>query len=949
MMETSGFGLLQYLQKLSDEEFQRFKKLLRKEPKKFKVKPISWTKIKNTSKEDLVMHLNKHYQEKVWNIVLSLFVQVNREDLSTMIQKERIDKQIKYKENMKNTFQHIWTLETNTHIPDSSYHRIIELQYRALQDIFYWDSEPITAVVSGPRGQGKTIFLRKVMLDWAAGNLLQNRFWYVFFFSVFAFNNTTELSLAELMSSNLPESSGTLDDILSDPKRILFILDGFNYLKFDLELRTNLSNDYRKKLPTEIVLSSLLQKIMLPECSLLLELGNTSFRKITLLLQYPREIFITGFTEQTITFYCVSQFKNHRGIQIFEKLKGIKLLFTLCSIPFWCWMICRSLKCQYDSREVEKHYGETDGLIYTLFMVSAFKATYSRTTTRKNRIRIKTLCTLAVEGMWKQVYVFDSEDLRRNGISETDKAVWLRMNFFQNQGNNTVFYHHSLQWYFAILFYFLKQGKEKHHPMIGSLPQLLGEMYAHKQNQWFQAQVLLFGMTTEKVASLLEPCFGFVSTEEVRQEIIGYIKSLSQQECNEKLVSTGKLFSCLLDNNEERFVRQVMDLFEEITVDISNADDLTVAQYSLQQASKLKHLRLHIQKKVFSEIRDPEDGDLETFNFRKECSFMTNFGDGSLFRTLLQLPHLKHLNLYGTNLSNHVVEMLCSALKCSTCKMEELLLGKCDISSEACGIIATALINSKVKHLSLVANPLKNKGVMSLCEMLKNPNCVLESLMLSYCCLTFIACGSLYEALLSNKHLSLLDLESNFLEDTGVNLLCEALKDPNCTLEELWLSGCYLTSECCEAISTIFTCNKNLKTLKLGNNNIQDIGVKQLCEALCHPNCNLQCLGLDMCEFTSDCCEDLALALTTCNTLKSLNLDWNLLEHSGLEVLCDALNHKDCNLKMLGLDKSLFPEKSQTLLQAVEKENKNLNVVHFPWIEEECQKRGVRLVWNSTN
>ena len=92
MMETSGFGLLQYLQKLSDEEFQRFKELLRKEPKKFKLKPISWTKIKNTSKEDLVMQLNKHYPEKVWNIVLSLFVQVNREDLSTMIQKERIGK-----------------------------------------------------------------------------------------------------------------------------------------------------------------------------------------------------------------------------------------------------------------------------------------------------------------------------------------------------------------------------------------------------------------------------------------------------------------------------------------------------------------------------------------------------------------------------------------------------------------------------------------------------------------------------------------------------------------------------------------------------------------------------------------------------------------------------------------------------------------------------------------
>nr|XP_021497832.1 NACHT, LRR and PYD domains-containing protein 9A-like [Meriones unguiculatus] len=274
------------------------------------------------------------------------------------------------------------------------------------------------------------------------------------------------------------------------------------------------------------------------------------------------------------------------------------------------------------------------------------------------------------------------------------------------------------------------------------------------------------------------------------------------------------------------------------------------------------------------------------------CSFMTNFGDGSLFHTFLKLPQLRSLNLYGTNLSKDVVENLCSALKDSTCSVEELLLGKCDISSEACGIIATTLMYCKVKHLSLVENPLKNRGVVSLCELLKRPTCVLETLM---------------------------------------------------------LSGCYLTSECCEAISGVLTCNRNLKTLKLGNNNIQDAGVKQLCEALRHRDCKLQCLGLDMCEFTTDCCEDLALALTSCKTLTSLNLDWISLDHAGVDVLCEALSHKDCNLKMLGLDKSALSEESQALLQAVEKSKSNLNILHYPWVEEEREKRGVRLVWNSKN
>jgi hypothetical protein len=49
------------------------------------------------------------------------------------------------------------------------------------------------------------------------------------------------------------------------------------------------------------------------------------------------------------------------------------------------------------------------------------------------------------------------------------------------------------------------------------------------------------------------------------------------------------------------------------------------------------------------------------------------------------------------------------------------------------------------------------------------------------------------------------------------------------------------------------------------------------------------------------------------------------------------------------LDKSAFSEESQTLLQDVEKKNNNLNILYYPWFEEECNKRGVHLVWHSRN
>lgn len=88
----------------------------------------------------------------------------------------------------------------------------------------------------------------------------------------------------------------------------MFILEGFDYLKFDLELQTNSCSDWRKRMLPQIFLSSLLQKIMFPEFSLLLELGHPSKPKIYLLLQYPRNIIVRGFTNLIIKSYCAFLF-----------------------------------------------------------------------------------------------------------------------------------------------------------------------------------------------------------------------------------------------------------------------------------------------------------------------------------------------------------------------------------------------------------------------------------------------------------------------------------------------------------------------------------------------------------------------------------------------------------------------------------------------------------------
>ncbi|XP_075815190.1 NACHT, LRR and PYD domains-containing protein 9B-like isoform X1 [Microtus pennsylvanicus] len=1002
MAEPSGLGVAHCLKELSDAKFLNFKILLIKEPE-LQVNPVLWAKIKLASRTDLITLLNSHYPGQVWDIMSRTFLQANRRDLWTKFQELRRGKRATYKEIMKTAFHHIWTFENNLYVLDAEYEVVTDMQFKVLQEVFDPQLKPVTAVILGAEAIGKTTFLRKAMLDWASGNLWKNRFQYVFFFSLVSLNSTTELSLAQLLLSQLSASSETPDDVLSDPRKILFILDGFDHLKFDLDIRTNLCDDWRKTLPTQIVLSSLIQKVMLPESSLLLELGNPSIPKIYPLLQYPREITMGGLNKASRKFYYMSFFGSYqKGQEIFNFLKTMQPLLSLCRNPYMCWMFCRTIKGQCDRGEEMNLVYEPDSALYTSFMVSSFRSVYDNHPSRQNRARLKTLCTLAAEGMWKQVFVFKSEDLRRNGITEPEETSWLRMNFLSYRGDCFMFYHPTLQSYFAALFYFLRQDKDTPHPIIGSLLQFLREVYAHGQTQWLRTGMFVFGIATEKVAAILNPHFGFIPSRDVRGVIFNCFRNMNQEEFS-KTLRAQNLFKSLFGNKEEEFVTQVMGLFEEMTVDISNVDVLTVATYSLLRSQKLKKLHLHIQERVFTEAYNPGDGDIDTFRRHKKitnkywrslcgifwnlqvldldscnfnetaiqhlceslspvpciplnmfklqslsCSFMTNFGDGTLFHTVLQLPHLTSLNLYGTNLSNNAVEKMCSGLKSPTCNLEELLLGKCGILSNACVEIVTSLNFGKLKHLSLVENHVENKGVMVLCEILKDPSCVLEKLMLSYCSLTLIVCGHLKEALLRNKHLSLLDLESNVLEDLGANILCEALKDPKCPLQELWLSGCCLTSDCCEQISTVLTCNKNLKTLKLGNNNIQDSGILRLCKALRNPACKLQSLGLDMCELTIFCWAGLASAVSTCRTLTRLSLDWVTLDHYGVRLLCEALACRGCSVKVLGLDKSALSEESQKLLQEVEKKS-NLNILHYPWVKEENKMRGVRLLWNSKN
>ncbi|XP_004717238.2 NACHT, LRR and PYD domains-containing protein 6 [Echinops telfairi] len=690
---------------------------------------------------------------------------------------------------------------------------------------------PLTVVLQGPAGIGKTMAAKKILYDWAAGKLYHGQVDFAFFLCCHELlEQACARSLGDLVLEQCPDRRAPVRQILAQPERLLFILDGADELLAAGSAEAAPCSDPFEAVSGARLLGALLSKALLPSARLLVTTRAALPAQLQGPLRSPQCAEVRGFSDKDKKKYFYKFFLDERTAErAYRFVKENETLFALCFVPFVSWIVCSVLRRQLERGQDLSRTSKTTTSVYLLFLISLLSsAPPAKEAGLQGELR--KLCRLAREGVLGRRAQFTEQDLARQELRGSNvQGLFLSQKEMPGLLEAEVAYQftdHSFQEFFAALSYLLEEDASPEVPA-GSVEALLRgdtELRGHLT----LTTRFLFGLLSAERMGDIERYFGCVVSKRVKQDALQWVlgqgrppatpegaeglqgpeepeeEQEEEEEEEEEANYPLELLYCLYETQEAEFVRQALHGLPELTLERLrfSRNDVAVLSYCVQHCPRGQALQL------------------------RGCG----------------------LNVVREKKRKSLVKRLQSSLG-----------GR----------------NSQSGQKQRQVSPLR-----PLCEAMVDPHCGLSSLTLSHCKLPDSVCRDLAEALRLAPALTELDLQHNSLSDMGLKVLCEGLAWPRCQVQTLRVQQPSLQKGL-QYVVSLLQQSPALATLDLHGCQLPEDTVKYLCATLQHPACSLQSLSLASMELSEDSLQELRAVKSAKPGL--------IITHAGLDHLPEPL------------------------------------------------------------
>ncbi|XP_048103859.1 NACHT, LRR and PYD domains-containing protein 12-like isoform X10 [Alosa alosa] len=745
-----------------------------------------------------------------------------------------------------------------------------------------------TVITKGVAGIGKTVLVHKFILDWIDGIANQDvDFMFPLPFRELNLVMGGQYSLHRLLLDFHPELKELKDGEEYNNCQVVFIFDGLDESRLHLDFQLSMMSDVRQTASVDVLMTSLIQGSLFPSALIWITSRPAAAGQIP--AQYINQVTeAQGFSDPQKEEYFRKRISNEsQANRIISQIKASRSLYIMCHIPVLCWIAATVLE-QLDTQQIPQTL--TEMFIHFLLVKSKMKdqkyqvnyGTDTKRLLKSQKKFILKLAELAYKGLENGNLLFHEEDLIKCGIDVSGASEYFDMctDILKEEPvlypkKSYCFVHLSIQEFLAALYVFHsyvtnnlmaltfilnEEHRDYPSPLTLScltLRSVLG-LQSPTRLDWLLKSALdkalkssnghldlfirfLMGMSLERNQKLLN---GLLNHTYGIPETCNYIKKLNREDLSpEQCIN---LFQCLFEMNDNSIHKEIQKYLSSPKIK---------QKLSPAHCSTLSHMLL-----MSEEVLDEFD--------LKKC-----------------------------NTSNEGRRKLLPALR----GFRKGLLAGCKLGVKSCGTVVSVLQSSNsLIELDLKHNDLGDSGFQLLSTGLFSPHCKLQLLRLAGCKLTNKSCELMASVLQSSNSLTELDLSTNDLTDSGVQLI---FKEPHCKLQTLRLAECNLTETSCEIMASVLELPNSLIDLGLSHNDLRDSGVQFLSKGLSSPHCKLQTLRLSCCLISKGSCGFLASALSSKSShLKELDLSYNHLGESGLNLLSARLEDPHCKLETLKTD-----------------------------------------------